>query len=149
MTKHQRRVQEFMFMAGQAIPLRPTMPDAETRKLRAALILEEALETIEALGFDLLQISSKEIELRECCEPDLERIADGCADLSVVTIGTLAACGIQDGPLLREVDKSNLSKFEDGYRRDDGKWMKGPKWKAPDIISVLKQQGYGMGYMTK
>ncbi|RME85522.1 MAG: hypothetical protein D6785_04320, partial [Planctomycetota bacterium] len=48
---HQKRVEEFMRLAGQEIPEVPTLPDEKTRLLRSKLILEEALETIHALGF--------------------------------------------------------------------------------------------------
>jgi predicted HAD superfamily Cof-like phosphohydrolase len=68
-------------------------------------------------------------------------VADGCADVSVVTIGTLSACGIADKPLLKEVDESNLRKFGPGYsKREDGKWIKPPDWKVPDIAKVLNEQ---------
>jgi hypothetical protein len=50
-TPHQQLVEAFMAKAGQAVPDRPTADvDKEVRLLRAKLIFEEALETIEALG---------------------------------------------------------------------------------------------------
>ena len=123
-TEHQQRVEELMVKASQVIPDRPTMPDEKTRLLRAKLILEESLETVKELGFaiivdgnDVVEITEK-VVLKECVrlEPNghenLEGIADGCADISVVTIGTLSACGISDVLVLQEVDRNNLAKFE-------------------------------------
>ena len=49
-TQHYERVKTFMENAGQAVPSAVTEPPAITRTLRAKLILEEALETIQALG---------------------------------------------------------------------------------------------------
>lgn len=145
-TKHQKRVEHFMLRAGQGVPTSPRLPDKDVRLLRASLILEEAIETISALGFGV-RIRDKGngdmFEIISCCEPNLIEIADGCADLSVVTIGTLSACGICDKSVLQEVDASNLRKFGKGsYRRDDGKWMKPKDWKKPDLEKVLKQQGW-------
>jgi predicted HAD superfamily Cof-like phosphohydrolase len=188
MTDHQKRVAEFMNLAGQKLPDKSRMPPEEVRELRARLILEEALETIDALGF------CTEITIRETNQkmtrpmlvahdrgPNLREIADGCADISVVTIGTLLACGIADKSLLEEVDRSNLAKFElpkcpthpnagmqhladnlgtrnlgnyrcnfsslvggqcsyharGPYRREDGKWIKPPYWKEPDIEGAI------------
>jgi predicted HAD superfamily Cof-like phosphohydrolase len=147
-TEHQQRVYDFMKLAGQDLPEVPALPSKDTRELRARLILEEALETVEALGFKASAtmgfsvVSSKDFILLDGPEPDLVEIADGCADISVIATGTLIACGIEDAELLAEVDKNNLAKFgEGGYRREDGKWMKPPGHKSPDITAVLKSQG--------
>lgn len=142
-----------MQKAQQDVPLKPVIPNEEVRLLRARLILEEALETIAALGFGVYVDEVKETSPLVCsenvifdgegCEPDLIEIADGCADLSVVTIGTLSACGIADKPLLFAIDDSNLRKFDPGsYCRDDGKWMKPPTWKKPPLDKVLRKQGW-------
>lgn len=127
-TPHQHRVDEFMRRAGQELPDRPTLPDERTRLLRARLILEEALETVSALGFGVVQqgrdLTDKE-QFKESVtfvprfrgedvnvNAALAGIADGCADIIVVTTGTLSACGISDDPVQREVDLNNLAKFE-------------------------------------
>lgn len=150
-TEHQRRIEEFMRLAGQDLPLHPVIPSAEVRFLRASIILEEALETIEALGMEVGTGVGAEfvptphlvVRASDKLKPNLIEIADGCADTSVVTIGTLSACGIADNQLLMEVDASNLRKFGLGsYRRADGKWMKSNTWTPPDILRVLKEQGY-------
>lgn len=156
-TAHQRRVNHMMELAGQKLPKVPTIPDEKTRKLRALLILEEALETIEALGFGLRSLQGtpalehlkerKDLDaLFEVYEkePDLVGIADGCADISVVTIGTLSACGIEDTDLLELVDCNNLEKFGPGGHKDPvtGKWVKPPGHKPPDIKALLVKQGY-------
>jgi predicted HAD superfamily Cof-like phosphohydrolase len=124
-TEHQERVEKFMKLAGQELPDRPTLPNEEVRLLRAKLILEEALETIEALGMSVC-VTYKDgltfgptIEKHNICfipnkTANLEEIIDGCCDISVVTIGTLSACGVPDQPFLEEVDENNLAKFGPG-----------------------------------
>lgn len=139
-----------MQKAGQDTPAEPTIPDAATRVLRAKLILEEALETAEALGVAVhtnggdasVQITGDaDLRFEAIGEADLEGIVDGCADISVVTIGTLIAFGVDDEPILEEVDQANLRKFAPGsYVRDDGKWMKPPDWQPPDILGTIKKQ---------
>jgi predicted HAD superfamily Cof-like phosphohydrolase len=145
---HQQRVEELMFKAGQEVPNKPTVPNAQTRILRAKLILEEALETIRDLGVNVVLpatnngfLNYSDLQFGDNGVPNLEGIADGCADISVVTMGTLSACGIHDNELLEEVDNNNLAKFgPGGYRRDDGKWVKPPNHKPPRIKEILESQ---------
>lgn len=129
-TPHQLRVEQFMFKANQfagnrEVPKIPTIPNEATRLLRARLILEEAIETINALGFNVesrytgvgadgaVPVNVKSMRFSPHSKGcDMVEVADGCADISVVTIGTLSAFGIWDLPLLDEVDNNNLSKFE-------------------------------------
>lgn len=152
-SKHQKRVEEMMFKAGQELHSKPTLPRFKTMRLRASLILEEALETIEALGFGIYvknysthsALEFKDITLKPITDKDndemstLERIADGCADIIVVTTGCLSACGVADLPILEEVDKNNLKKFgPGGHIRPDGKWIKPLGHKPPNIRKILE-----------
>lgn len=140
-TLHQQRVERFMEKAGQAVGKTPMLPDSATLELRAKLVLEEAIETINALGFAVKVITPGVYTLEKMFEPDLVEIVDGCADLSVIATGTLSACGVADADVLNEVDNNNLSKFgPGGYRREDGKWMKPPDYKKPDIEAILRDQ---------
>ena len=52
---HYRRVTEFMLRAGQECPIVPQETlNEEIRILRAKLIMEEALETVEGLGVEIM-----------------------------------------------------------------------------------------------
>lgn len=138
---HQRRVEEFMAHAGQAVPQIPILPDEAGRHFRAKMILEESLETIEGLGFEVVMGDDGPMLMRSNKAPDLIEIVDGCADLHVVSTGTLSACGVSDIDLMEEVDKNNLAKFGPGsHRRADGKWMKPPTHVPPDILGILRKQ---------
>lgn len=150
---HQQRVDEFMRLAQQELPEKPLMnPSFEIRRLRAKLILEEALETIynglgiivtvrspKVPGHWLLELDNQ-FQFQDNDSFDMIETIDGCCDIKVVTTGTLSALGIPDEPFQDEVDKNNLAKFgPGGWRRDDGKWMKPPDHKAPDIAGILKE----------
>lgn len=143
-----------MVKAKQGPPDEVTVPDARTRLLRAQLILEECLETINALGVsvyddirdddpefnEMLTVGMENLVLKVTHEPDLVEIADGCADISVVTIGTLMACGIPDKELLELVDNNNLAKFGPGHSYGPtGKLIKPPDHQPPDIAGLLEQ----------
>ena len=144
-TPHYERVKEFMQKVGQDTPSRLTTPEEKTRILRAKLILEEALETVSAMGVEVrtggedgVVIEEETLYYTAPGDVDLVEVVDGCADISVVTTGTLIAFGVDDEPVLEEVDESNLRKFEPGsYRREDGKWMKPPGWTPPDILGAI------------
>ncbi len=150
-TAHYNRVKEFMKKVGQDTPDRLTTPDEKIRILRAKLILEEAIETVHALGVEVRAggekgppIDEKSLHYSAPGEVDVVEVVDGCADISVVTIGTLIAFGVDDEPVLEEVDESNLRKFEPGsYSREDGKWIKPPGWTPPDIKAAISR---GNGY---
>jgi len=149
---HQQRVERFMAAAEQTVPDRPTMPGEATRMLRARLIMEEAMELIDALGIRLTissdrfsdlvghGLSLSDLTFAPAYPPSLVEAADGCADLSVVTIGTLSAMGVADESLLELVDQNNLEKFDGGYRDYSGKWIKPPNHKPPDIARCLEIQ---------
>lgn len=147
---HQLLVEEFMRLASQDFPSMPGLPAEPVLLFRAKLILEEALETIRGLGYVPVWrdggSDSGELtpELRKSGNaPDIIEIVDGCADVSVVTIGTLSALEIADVEILEAVDNNNLEKFgPGGHRRADGKWVKPPGHKPPDILGLLRKQGY-------
>jgi len=54
LSEHAIRVKRFMEKAGQTIPSKPCLPNKDVRELRSRLSLEEVLETISGLGFDVV-----------------------------------------------------------------------------------------------
>lgn len=155
-TYHQSMVEKFMRLGGQDVPDSPTIPNLATRRLRASLILEEAVETIKALGFSIrAEFTNGAVEfcragrndggilLVERHEPDMIEVIDGCCDVKVVTTGTLSAFGIPDMAVQEEVDASNLAKVSAGSTKTpEGKILKPANWKRPDIAGVLSH-GFG------
>lgn len=131
---------------GQAVPTAPTEPSPKDRELRARLIIEEALETCEkGLGVTICQegtyLNFDAMSFKAEKPFDMIETVDGCADVSVVTIGTLAACGVADRPVLEEVDNNNLLKIATGSRDPvTGKFIKAKDHPAPDIRGVIKRQ---------
>ena len=146
-TDHQRRIEEFMRGGSQKIPAYPCVPSEAVCKLRARLIFEEAMEAIDGLGFMIEEDFSDDDNIngftliRHESPVDIEKVADGCADISVVTIGTLSSFGIKDALLLREVDRNNLDKFRNGIVRDEfGKVIKPVDHRGPKIKNILEDQ---------
>lgn len=152
MTLEQQRVKNFMLTFGQNCPDKPTQLDEKTAKLRAALILEECLETItKGLGL-AIQISQcnlgpsslnwEEIELNERNikhetvvinfvkekEVDLVELSDGIGDIAVVTLGTSIAAGIDQEPITQDILDSNDSKL----------WEEKDLDKAPENFTKTK-----------
>ena len=148
MTKEQQNVRDFMLKAEQQVPLRPVIPSLEVRILRAKLIMEEASELIiKGLGlhFDFL-FDNNELDWsfwEHKKGPNIVEIADGCGDLSVVNDGTALACGLDMEPIRAEIDRSNMSKFIDGHRREDGKWIKGPSYSPANLEPIIEAQSTG------
>lgn len=93
-------------------------------RLRYALINDELSELEEAMD-----------------QRNVVEIADALADLLYVVYGAAVAFGIPIDAVFDEVHDSNMSKLgEDGkpIHRPDGKVMKGPNFRLPDIRKVLR-----------
>jgi len=136
------------------ISCQPQVPDEDTRLLRAKLIFEEAMETIErGLGVSVRVQKHRaavgnnvEFFLTEGQKPNLEELIDGVNDIFVVSTGTALAAGIDPEKHQEEVDNANLRKFsEDGYQSDgsdgnpEGKWIKPPDWQPPNHQKLFEQ----------
>jgi predicted HAD superfamily Cof-like phosphohydrolase len=115
------------------------------RLLRANLILEEAREVIEELGFVVTEDPEVGIRLVPHAEfsingVDLEKLAKELADLKYVTYGTDEVFGIPAEAVFEEVHRSNMSKLGDDGKpiyREDGKVLKSPSYRPADVHGVL------------
>jgi predicted HAD superfamily Cof-like phosphohydrolase len=147
MTNEQQQIRDFMTKAQQATPDRPTVPKQDVRLLRLKLIAEELQELAAAFGYRLyLEDDSKGIG-----EPTLSFVPNGLLfnivesydailDLMVVVIGAGVALGLELEPGWQEVHRSNMSKFIDGHRRTDGKWIKGPSYSSALLEPIIEAQ---------
>ena len=73
-------------------------------------------------------------------EKDIVGVADALTDILYVTYGAGHAFGINLDKCFLEVQRSNMSKLGPNGKpiyREDGKVMKGPNYKEPDLHSVL------------
>lgn len=123
MQKEQNSVALWMAKAEQVTPSKPVIPTDKVCHLRMKLIDEEVFELERALF-----------------EQDLTEIADSLGDILYVVLGTAVACGIQIEPIFHEIHKSNMSKFIDGKKNEDGKLIKGPKYTPPNLLPIIKEQ---------
>ncbi|MCA9361785.1 hypothetical protein KC906_00270, partial [Candidatus Kaiserbacteria bacterium] len=128
----------FMIKAGQwsgdLLRMTPHIPDDKTRVLRAKLIFEECMETINALGvqirfgiddneptpWPLNDPESNEVHAHDFVDcridcVDIVEVVDGCCDIKVVTTGTLVAFSIADESHQEAIDNANLDKFGEGH----------------------------------
>jgi predicted HAD superfamily Cof-like phosphohydrolase len=136
----------FMQKAGQATPEKLTVPSEQDRILRAKLILEEAFELInKGLGIEVSNfghfLNPNDFGYIITGEADPVESMDGAADLYWVGVGGVSIVfGADLNSVLDEVDRSNQSKFIDGHRREDGKWVKGKSYTPADIAGVLSDR---------
>lgn len=135
MTDSRERAIEFHRLYDQPILMRPTVPADERVRFRARIILEEALETFEAL-FDaaslvevpgpaegfletavparlLLQMARKDLSLlidRARVDVHMPGLADGLGDLDVVVEGTRLEFGLDGEPIADAIHAANMRK---------------------------------------
>lgn len=122
------KLKEFNKLYGVATLATP-LPTTSNSDIRARLLAEELLEYQEALA-----------------SYDEVAVADALTDLMYVLVGTILHHNLDDcfDELFNEVHSSNLSKLgEDGkpIYRADGKIVKGPNFREPDLRSILAKHG--------
>jgi len=127
MEKQVKQVQAFYEAYNLKIPQAMTFLHKDRALLRHKLIREEVEELLEA------SISSS---------GTLVEVADAITDCFYILIGTAIEYGIADKlpALFDEVHESNMSKLgEDGkpIYREDGKVMKGPHYKKPNLKEIV------------
>lgn len=120
----QADVHDFHEAFGVAIGFVPGIRDGS---LRASLIMEETIETIDAIN-----------------RGDLIEAVDGLCDLIYVALGTAVTFGVDLEPHWREVHEANMRKVG-GEKRDDGKQLKPDGWTPPDHRRHLIRQGWDDG----
>ncbi len=136
MTTQQLLVKLFHLKASQVVNDKPTEIDKETRILRLRLINEELCELAEAFGYEPVDDSF----VWHDTPFDLVEVADALGDLLYVVLGTAVSCGIDLEPIFNEINRSNMSKFIDGHRRADGKWIKGPSYSPANLKPIIDAQ---------
>ena len=120
-----KMVAEFHRAFGHPAPEAPCIPPDERLLLRMEMMLEEIREYVEAVTSGDIEAASREL-----------------ADIAYVVIGTAVECGMtRFGDIFAEVHRANMSKLgEDGrpIYRPDGKVLKGPNFRPPDIRHLLR-----------
>lgn len=135
----QKMVRQFHREMKHPAPDAPTLDEIRT-KLRADLILEEALEFCEAAGFtigcDVTTDGPLKLVLVQSGLPNWPEMIDALCDLSYVTFGAAVEMGINLAPFFREVHRTNIAKVG-GATREDGKGLKPEGWQPPRISEML------------
>lgn len=112
-------------------------PDTNALWLRPTLHEEEHRELIEALR-------DWEADTMQQCESDpvlKGAVARELADVVYVAYGTALVAGIDLDAALREVHRANMHKAREGHRREDGKVMKPPGFRPPDMSVAIAPEG--------
>jgi predicted HAD superfamily Cof-like phosphohydrolase len=124
MKNFQAQVTAFMRMAGQHIAHRPRRLPLETAATRSNWLLEEALEAQKA-----------------AIAGDTPQLAKELCDVLYVVFGTANSAGIDLSPVWEAVHDTNMGK-KGGATGPDGKLHKPEGWKAPNVVGILKSQGW-------
>jgi predicted HAD superfamily Cof-like phosphohydrolase len=117
MNKFQSQVIEFHEKFG--MPVNRKDQAIRRANLRAALIVEEAKETVDAI-----------------LDNDIAETIDGLCDLIYVCVGAAAEFGVDLEAYFSEVHKTNMMK-SGGAERTDGKLLKPEGWTPPQIKQML------------
>ena len=121
------KVAEFMRCFGQHVHEEPGLKNRPT-VLRYHLIQEELEELNEALS----KYENGFVDEKEA----LIEVADALTDILYVTLGAGHAFGIDLDACFEEVHSSNMSKLGPNgvpVRREDGKILKGPDFREPNL----------------
>ena len=119
------KVEEFMNAFGQTVETEPTWTSVS--QLRYDLIDEELKELGQAIE-----------------ERNIVEVADALTDLLYVVYGAGHSFGLDLDKCFEEVHNSNMTKLGPEGKpiyREDGKVMKGPGYRAPDLKTTLGLKG--------
>ena len=140
-------VREFHEVFGHPVGEKPEVPNDDRAILRLSLILEEAMELADALGFatsdtkDAISYMLYEVGPKVYGDNiDIVSVADALGDLDYVVNGAALECGIDLPAVTAEVHRSNMTKLgPDGkpIYREDGKILKGEGYEPPNLEKVL------------
>lgn len=127
MEKQIKQVQQFYEAFNMPLPETMRFLHKERALLRHKLIQEEVGELLDA------SMSS---------QGTLVDVADAITDCFYILIGTALEYGIADKlpALFDEVHSSNMSKLDKNGKplyREDGKVMKGPNYKKPNLKDII------------
>jgi predicted HAD superfamily Cof-like phosphohydrolase len=139
MNPFQEAVAEFHAATGQE----NTLATPEARELRAKLIMEEAVETVAALGFysTAVLVDNQGMMVADFHKGydqfDLLDYLDGLCDLTYVVMGGAVNTNVNIQRHFDEVHAANMRKLA-GPKRADGKQLKPEGWVGPDHGRILE-----------
>lgn len=125
-------------IADERLRLRMRLIGEEVGELLCALTGHHG-KTEKAYKLQIAALMDHMFETRN--EIDMIEVADGCVDAHVVISGTALELGIPEDEVYREVHRSNMAK-KGGPLREDGKQLKPPGWKPPNVKKVLRKAGW-------
>jgi predicted HAD superfamily Cof-like phosphohydrolase len=126
MTFWQTAVRFFMETARQHVGDRPKRVTIEQASRRSTWLIEEALEAQKA-----------------AVNGDVPQLAKELVDVIYIALGTANDWGIDLQPVFEAVHLSNMDKLRLGAATDgDGKVLKPQGWKPPNIVGLLREQGW-------
>jgi len=142
-----------MVKAMQAAPAVPALPAMSVRIGRLKWLAEELCELANAWGvefeinnhlnstdhFTAMPLPPGQHQFSDPVEA-LTEAYDASLDLIVFAVGNGVAMGVQLQPGWDEVISSNDTKFIDGHLREDGKWLKGPSYRPPQLRPIIEAQ---------
>ena len=115
----------FMTTFGQEVKKKSELSSEKINSLRISLIQEELEELSKAIK-----------------DNDILEVADALTDILYVTYGAGHSFGIDLDKCFDEVQKSNMSKLDENGQaifREDGKVLKGPNYRKPDLSVCVPQ----------
>jgi len=138
--------------------LHPYVPPEARVRLRLRLMFEELFEWVEASFDQHPDVHNSEAyqgiiafgDARRAVykyideapvRVDMVQTSDAMIDTKYILEGGLVEYGFAGAPLFREVHRTNMLKVG-GPTREDGKIMKPPGWKKPDLHRLLVAQGW-------
>lgn len=140
-------VRTFMVSAGSQTIGDPRAPATNDLELRVECVFEEAVEFVEACGFEIKGDETNGVvnaglwSVRRIRPPNLIAAIDALCDLLYVVFGTFVSWGLNPAPFFKEVHDSNMTKVSpDKLVREDGRVMKGPSYRPPDLQRVLDDE---------
>lgn len=147
MSKLQAQVIAFHAAIGQPINERPAIPEKDRIRLRAALVIEEAFEFLEALyggrlaEFEMAKSLVENVISKRDPRVDLTKAADALGDLDWAVESTRLTFGIDGRPIAEAIFQANMKTVDGSRLAANGIQGKPTQWEPPNIEAILRNQG--------
>ena len=150
----QDRVNKFTEAVGIELPEKPKLMTREEIVFITRMVMSEMHELVNTVtnsseeGLDLMRDCLKTLDYadheRELSE--IEKIAeqsDAMVDAYYYMLNIAGRNGHNLSKVFDEVHRANMDKIDKGtgmcIKREDGKILKPPGWKPPDVVRVIKK----------
>jgi hypothetical protein len=137
MKREQLMVAEFMYAAQQSVRFTPASKEEQVMKVKGHEIWYQPQIIRNQARCDTYIRKIVKGIARFVCFTDHTLLTESIEHIITTVCEFSLYLGIPLSQVFDEIHDSNMTKFTDGFRSEDGKWMKGPSYRRPNLDPII------------